>query len=633
MIKHKYKLAAIVICSIFFALALFSGAGFDWKNLKFNGNGILADEIPHIGGGYYYLKTNRYYINPEHPPLVKDIGGLGIALFLHPQPAFPNITDASELPPDFHRAEYPFENASFPKALEWRNNQDHFGVLFLFAPGNNPDAIAFCARLAVMLANSLLMFLLFVLLTKIWTQRSALLGLFFFAISQFSIAHGSFVVIDFMSAVLTALAIVAFAIYLKKYTDGKNTARYFFITSIFFSLALLSKFSSVVLLPAAFVGGLIYIAFTKRQTLKDGRAKMIAKYLFSYAAIVLLVVVLISIFYAFHTWKMENEMLVEKIRENYPEEQLPAVGKNILELAVYANPFTKGLAEYTNGTFMVVSRMAASFQNTYFLGSVYHSEGAGLWYFPVLYITKLSLGLHLFSLTAAGLIIFGLFRGKEKLASRINKFFSNPLPLLLWVFIACYMAITLRSTFQIGLRHIMPVILAVCLLTGKGVDHFWESGFLRLNLKNIKTKHLFAIVAVLMLVSVFCSFPYYLEYYNCLGGGTDSGYKIATDSNYDWGGSDIRRLGKWMRDNDVNEIYTHMFADVPLKYYLGDGQRGYNLQDDGKLPPSGSYIAVSIFEYMANVYGNDAPPERRYSTLDKHLVARVGKTIFVYRVP
>ena len=110
MLKHKYKISAIVICLLFFLLALFSSAGFypvrnltdslscviniedacyrisngvNWKNLKYSGNGILADEIPHISGGYYYLKTHRYFINPEHPPLVKDIAGLG-ELIIHP---------------------------------------------------------------------------------------------------------------------------------------------------------------------------------------------------------------------------------------------------------------------------------------------------------------------------------------------------------------------------------------------------------------------------------------------------------------------------------------------------------------------------------------------------------------------
>lgn len=648
MLKHKYKIFAIAICFLFFLLALFSSAGFDpvrnlsdkflclikvgdacsrisngvnWKNSKYNGNGILADEIPHIAGGYYYLKTGRYFINPEHPPLVKDVAGLGELVI---NPTFPNITGQEELSSNYHRVEYPFRNMDFPKALEWANNQDHFGVMYLFHPANDPDRIAFWARLAVIFTNTILLFALFSLLSRLWNGRAALLGLFFFAVSQFSIAHGSYVVIDFMSAVLTIIAVSAFALYLKTYQENKRAMPYFFLTSLSFALALLSKFSSVVLLPAAFLGGLIFIIFIKKSW------KETLKYIGAFLAVVTLTLFLISIFYAFHIYKAEDSILAQKIHENYPEEQLPPVGHKILEAMIYSNVLTKGFAAYINGVFMVVSRMVVSAQNTYFLGQVYGNEGAGGWYFPVLYLAKLSPGLHLFSIIALILLIYNFFANKErKLQKKLAKFFPNPLTLLLWVFIFGYMAITFSSTFQIGLRHIMPVILAAAVLTGRGVDLFWGKS-LKLS---FRLKHLFAAIAVLMLISVFNSFPYYLQYYNIFAGGTDRGYIVATDSNYDWGGSDVRRLAKWLRDNNVREIYTQIFADVPLKYYLGDGQKYFNLQSEGALPPAGSYIAVSNYEYMSNVYSEDIPPERKYTILEDNLVAKVGKTIFVYRVP
>src|SRR4030042_127175 len=490
MLKHKYKLSAVVICLLFFSLALFSSAGFDWENLKYSGNGILADEIPHIGGGYYYLKTHRYFINPEHPPLVKDIAGLGIALFLHPRPAFPNITDQSVLPADYHRPEYPFQNTDFPKALEWQNNQDHLGVLFLFHPQNNPGAIAFYGRLAVILANTLLLFALFVLLSKLWAERAALLGLFFFAVSQFSIGHGSFVVIDFMSAVLTVIAIVSFALYLKKYCEDEKTLKYFLLVSLTFALALLSKFSSVVLLPAAFLGGLIFI-IARKKSLAD-----VSRYIGAYAALMIAVFFLISIFYAFHIYKAEDSALVQKINENYPEEQLPAVGHKMLEMMVYSNVLTKGFAAYVNGVFMVVSRMVVSAQITYFSGHVYGQEGAGIWYFPVLYLAKLSPGFHLFSLLTLVIFIFTLLNardvksGQSHRAGLFNR--ASPLGLLLWTFIFCYRAITLRSTFPLGLRHIMPVILAAAVLPGRGGDIFWEARLSRLSLR-FRLKHLVAV--------------------------------------------------------------------------------------------------------------------------------------------
>jgi len=625
MIKNKYKIAAVIICAIFFSLALFSSAG----------NGIIADEIPHIATGYYYLKTNRYFINPEHPPIVKDVAGLGEMAV---RPAFPDITDVQTQPDNFQRYSYPFAGTDFPAFLEKQNTQAYFGQMYLFHPQNNPDAIAFWGRLAVIFVNTLLLFWLFSIVSKIWNPRAALVGLFFIAVSQFSIAHGSFVVIDFMSGLLSMIAVAAFALFLKKLAEarllryakhfgqGKANIWFFLAAAATLALAELSKFSSVILFPAFFLGGLIFIIAVKRSW------KDFFKFIGLYTALVAIATFLIAAFYMFHVYKMDNSAMIQQLWDNFPYSALPQSLMGLLAPLVTLCLLTKGLAEYLNGVLMVMGRMAGSSQITYFMGQVHGNEGAGPWYFPILYFTKLSLGFLFFNLLALALVVKKFFAGKKKLSARFRDFASNPFALLLLVFAYLYMAETLSSTFQIGLRHIMPVIMAAALLTGRGVDIFWEFSFSRSDLKNFKIKHLFAIVAILMIASVFCSFPFYLSYYNALGGGTENGYKIATDSNYDWGGSDVRRLAKWMRDNNVHDIYTDFFADVALPYYLGDGQRNFNIED-GVLPPPGSLIAVSNYKYMNNVFNTKFSANQKYSILEKDLIARIGPTIFVFKVP
>jgi hypothetical protein len=37
---------------------------------------ITVDEQPHIGAGYSYLMRADYRMNPEHPPLMKDLAAL-----------------------------------------------------------------------------------------------------------------------------------------------------------------------------------------------------------------------------------------------------------------------------------------------------------------------------------------------------------------------------------------------------------------------------------------------------------------------------------------------------------------------------------------------------------------------------
>ena len=609
MIKNKYKITAVIICALFFSLALFSSAG----------NGIIADEIPHIATGYYYLKTHRYFINPEHPPIVKDIAGLGEMAI---RPAFPDITNIQAQPENFQRYSYPFAKTDFPAFLEKQNTQAYFGQMYLFHPQNNPDAIAFWGRLAVIFVNTLLLLWLFSIVSKIWNPRAALIGLFFIAISQFSIAHGSFVVIDFMSGLLSMIAVAAFGLYLKKYAEGKANVWFFLAAAATLALAELSKFSSVILFPALFLGGLIFAVAAKRSW------KDFFKFIGLYALLVAIATLLIAAFYMFHVYKMDNSAMVQQLWDNFPYSALPQALMGLLAPLVTFSLLTKGLAEYLNGVLMVMGRMAGSSQITYFMGHVYGNEGAGPWYFPILYFTKLSLGFLLFNILALILIVKKFFAGKKKVSARFKDFASNPFALLLLTFVYLYMVETLSSTFQIGLRHIMPVIMAAAVLTGRSVDIFWDQKIW----KKISLKYVFMAVGTLMIASVFCSFPFYLSYYNALGGGTENGYKIATDSNYDWGGSDVRRLAKWMRDNNVRDIYTDFFADVALPYYLGDGQKNFNIED-GVLPPPGSLIAVSNYKYMNNVFNKKFSANQKYSMLEKDLIARIGPTIFVFKVP
>ena len=143
--------------------------------------------------------------------------------------------------------------------------------------------------------------------------------------------------------------------------------------------------------------------------------------------------------------------------------------------------------------------------------------------------------------------------------------------------------------------------------------------------------HIASTLLTIILISTIISFPHYLSYYNILAGGTNNGYKIATDSNHDWG-QDIKRLGKWVSDNNIEKIYTHLFSANKLDYYLNDKNKWFNLEYDD-LPPSGSYLAVSAQELQNNIYDRNLPEIKKYSQLKNNLVARAGKSIFIFKIP
>ncbi|MFH0969769.1 MAG: phospholipid carrier-dependent glycosyltransferase, partial [Patescibacteria group bacterium] len=607
----------IIICLSFFLIGFFSVEGFHWNNLKYTGEAITSDEVSHIPSGYYYLRTGRYMINPEHPPVVKDISALPLLVL---NPTLPQIFSESNLQPDFTRKEYPYESFDFSKELETSNDQWDWGRVFLFNPQNNPDAITFWSRLSVIFFNSLFLFVLYWLVSRIWGKNSALIGLFLVAFSPFSIAHGSLVTMDFMSAILQITAIASFALYLKKYIEGEKSSWNFIVSVLLLALALLTKFSSVIIIPVMFLGGGVYVIYKKRS-FKDT-----LKYILWMFAFGILTLIVISLFYFFHVRNMSGEEVITQIHYNYPKE-FPQFGVGILSFLAMLGPLGRAITEYFVGVMMVFSRMSDALQFIYFLGNTYRSEGAGPLYFPILYFFKIPIGLIILNVIAAITASFRLFFSRDSLKEKFDLLFINPFSFILFTFAYLYMLLSLSSNLQIGLRHIFPVIVAVSLLTGRELIKNWNEKFFSL----IKNKYIFSLASLSILATVFISFPNYLPYYNLLAGGTNNGYKIATDSNYDWGGQDVKKLAEWVKDNNISKIYCHIFTNVPLEYYLGDAYKEYNIEWNG-IPEKGSYIAVSASELQNNIYNKELAPDKKYSVLKDNLVARAGKSIFIFKV-
>ncbi len=604
-------LLGISLSAAFALVAFFSVEGTHWDDLKGTATAITFDEFSHLGMGYFTFRTGTYLLNPEHPPLVKDIAALPL-LFL--RPAFPQFTDrtASEWSIDNR----PLSQAKrYPMNLAYENNQSAWGRIFLFHPGNDPDRIAFFERFMVIGFNALLLFLLFLFLARLWTGRTALFAVFLIAASPLTLAHGALVTTDVPSSLLQMIALAAFALILKTGIH-RNAWQPFTLWVLFTTLALLAKFSSLLLLPVMLFGGLVH------TTARYASWKKITDFLVRYGLFLIAVFALVSGTYALHTIRMSDDAMIRQIVQNYPKE-LDQRGRDLLVGLVISGPLTRGLAEFGNGVANVFYQLDTADQHIIFLDTFHGSEGTGPWYFPVLSAAKLPPAFLAISLLAATSAIMRLIAKRSpSLRLRFTDFLAEPYTFLLLSFAYAYAVRTLASNFQIGVRHILPVIFAAAILAAKALDAWWDRKYARIIL---------AAASLSLVVSVVAAYPDYLPYYNDLSGGTDHGYEIATDSNYDWG-QDINRLGAWVHANRINRIYTDVFADVPVRYYLGRAHEGYSILWNG-LPPSGSYIAVSAGVYENNVADPKVPPEKKYSLLKDHLVTRIGKSIFIFRVP
>lgn len=623
--KVKKHSVSIIICFIFALVCFFSVSGFNLANLKYSGDSITSDEVPHITSGYYYLKSGRYFLNPEHPPLVKDISAILTCLILNP--SFPEVRADAPYPQESEKEDLFFNKNIFPRSLEIENYHWDNRML-IFNPKNNPDLIILLSRLSVIIFNSIFLFILYLLLTKSWNKRSAVISIFLIAASQFSIANASLVTTDFMASILSMSALAGFSIYLKKHLEDKHSLIWFILSILFFTLAFISKFSTLLLIPAAFLGGLVYCVFVKNHW------KKILAYTERFATIIVLSSLLVFSFYSFHVINSDTDGIKSQLQKNYPS-KFPSYGKEFLMKMSEGGSFGKAIATYGVGLSMTINRIDGAGQSTYFLEKIYGSEGAGYWYFPILYLTKLPLPFIIIEVLLLFLIIMSLYNLALKFIRKettLNTVLDNSkglsaLSILLTVFIVIYSRDALTSRLNIGLRHFMPVIFASALLTARGAQIYWDKNIY----KSFKAKYAILGLSVIMTISVLISFPHYLSYYNILVGGADNGYKIATDSNYDWG-QDIKRLGKWMKENEVEKIYVDIFSLNAPKYYLGDSYQDFNIKYSD-LPPFGSYLAVSAMNYQNNAYDASVASDKKYSALKDDLIGRAGKSIFIFKIP
>ena len=607
-IEDKANYFALIFCLIFLFATFFSVQGKFWEGLKFSGFALTSDEVSHIPAGFYYLKTRQYFINAEHPPLIKDIAAIPL-LFLN-----------LKLP-------------QIPEELRYENIQWDFASNFLFGVGNNPDPITFWSRTIIILFNGFLLFLVYYFLKKIIGVLPSLISLFLLVFSPNVIAHGSLVVFDVPLALLCLLSILTFSLFLKDLTENKKFRKNFILAVLFTSLALLTKFQAVFLFVSLFLGGLIYILFAKREFWR--------KYLLCFILFSVLVLVFIGVIYGFQTTNMTVKGIQHQISYSYPP-QLPLAGRNFLYRVVALNIFVlNGLIEYLVGLMMTTSRGIGAWQATYFMGNVYGSEGAGPAYFPVLFFTKETLGFLILLILAFSFSVrnflknnqFTPFRNRIFLTGfkqKIIDFLKNPFYAIGLCFFLIYGLVSLNLKLNIGLRHIFPLTFLLYVLVAKEVSRRFQLDFTILKRK-IKLSFLFLPLFIIIIIAWILTWPYFLSYYNILAGGTLEGYKIATDSNYDWAGQDVKSFAKWVKDNKIEKIYAHIFSNVHLDYYLGEVYQPFNIRYD-PIPQKGSLIAISAFELQNVNYDKGLPESKKYFQFKDDLIERIGTTIFVFQV-
>lgn len=577
------------IIAIILLVVMFFSAVFSLKD-----DTATFDELAHIPAGYSYLSQQDYRINPEHPPLIKDL---------------------SALPLMFLNLNFPIGHSSWIQKdgpVWWL--QFDLGTEFLYHSGNNPDQIVFWSRIPMVFLLMLLGFLIFHWTRKLGGNYAGLFSLVLFTFSPTFLAHGRLVTTDVGATIGVVLATYFWLNFLKN-----PIKRNIILAGVAFGIAMLLKFSLALLIPFFAVITLAY------SCLRYQGIKGILKYIGLAIIAGLVAAVLVWLVYQFHIWNYPAERQLRDTQTNLSQDRLTSLVNLTIWMA--DKPVVRPYAQYMQGLLMATQRTMSG-NTTYFLGMV--SASSWWYYFPVVYFLKVPLAFHVLTLMSLFSLILLIRQGKIKLFEWLREYFVE---FSLVIFLLIYWFTSVTGNLNIGVRHILPVfpftyILVVLAIT-KGIKALG-------NVVYRKT----AIATVLVLLAWYVSsslsvYPFYLTHFNEIAGGPANGYKYAVDSNLDWG-QDLKRLKKWTEENGIEKIYIDYFGGGDAQYYFGEKYQPWQRDWNPEKIERDSYLAVSASTLQGGrakaVSGFDQPADFYKWLNDYQTVAVIGNSIFVYYI-
>ncbi len=604
-----------------------------------NQESAIMDELAHIPAGYGYVKYLDYRLNPEHPPLVKAIAAIPLL---------------------FQNLNFPTDKSSW---LSDVNGQWTAGAQFLYESGNNADQIIQNSRFGPILLTLILILFIYIWSKELIGRWWALLPTFLFAMSPTVLAHGHYVTTDLGAA----LGIFISTYYFVKFLIHSNKWNLVW-AGLAFGIAQLMKFSAVLLIPFLGILVIIFSLFV----LREKRFASLIKYCLATALIFAIGFILVYavylpfiLNYPIEKQKADTEFILTSFAGGNDGGLQTCKGIRCLadiNIMMTENKVLRPLGEYMLGVLMVLQRSSGG-NTSYFLGEV---SAAGWWYyFPVVFALKeqiASLILIAFSLI---LSIWHIVKNIKYQVSSIKYKFLDYLSthfseFSMMLFVVFYWVYSMKSPLNIGVRHILPTLPFIYILTASGIKRWLNNGSFNqrenfeVKIKNFKNDFLkisfkgvfVGAIVVWYLAETLLVAPNFISYFNEFGGGTKNGYQYVTDSNYDWG-QDLTKLKKfiaaWEIGNNakIDKVAVEYFGGGSPTYYLGDKFEAWQSSKGSPADADIYWLAISI-NNLQGALGRLAPgqnrnPEDEYQWLTKiknpyQPDYKAGTSIFIYKL-
>ncbi len=224
MEKRTVNRTALLVCAALTAAFLAQG----WWFIRANSQ--THDEGVHLTAGYSYLATHQFRLNPEHPPLLKELAALPIYL----------------------RYRLPFQPAANlwdqqPEAEKWGISRD-----FLYHSSVPPDELLTLGRLPGLVLGGLLVALVGWWSYRLWGVKAALLGTALAAFEPNLVTNACLITTDLGSALFIFLTM-----YLLWEYGNSRSPLLLVAAGITTGLALASKLTGILLFG---MGGVVLAA-------------------------------------------------------------------------------------------------------------------------------------------------------------------------------------------------------------------------------------------------------------------------------------------------------------------------------------------------------------------------------------
>ena len=503
-----------------------------------------SDETPNIACGMQYLDLGRYDYGAFHPPLARLAIALGPYLY---------GARAQKLPDRWKEGNAVLNSAPrYGKALT-------------------------LARLGI-----LPFFLLACTVVWLWGRKllgdwGALAPVFLFTNLPPVLAHSGVATMDMAIGAGICTALFAYTLWLEE-----GTLRRAIFFGIGLALAILSKFSAVLLLPVCLAA----------ITLLHPRARQKRNWAWIPVAFVL-----VWGAYRFSFGPMSEHVASDAAAQGGIFAKIPTPLLHALETLPVPAP------QLLDGLWQVHNHVEGG-HTAFLLGR--HSFHGWWYFFPVALAVKTPLAILL-------LAALGAFALRRALPGESRRALCMPA-----VLTAVILLVNLPTSLNIGVRYMLPLYPLLALAAGIGAAWLWR-----------KRRAAAIILLLWTAVSSAGAHPDYLAYFNELAGSHPE--RILVDSDLDWG-QDMARLAAALQRRRVP--YFHMAC-----LYTGDDTRLGLPPWDSLEPyqPVTGWVAVS--HTMLQNYGwmasqQRSRPDLAFAWLDPYQPAgRVGKSILLYYIP